>query len=72
MTEQTKSIVRHILTALGAILMFLGLGKFTGIVDFLLENLDAVWQAIMVVIGFLTSLLGFFKNKERLEERTNK
>lgn len=67
MNPQTKSIIRHLLTAIGAVLVFLGLGKFTGVVEYLIANLDAVWDAALVIVGFATTLLGFFKDKERLQ-----
>jgi len=58
-----KSTVRHILTALGAVLVFLGLGKFTGLTDILLANLDALWAAGSTLVGFALAVYGFFKNR---------
>ena len=65
MTEQTKSLIRHILTALGFVLGLVGLDKFVPIVSTLQQNLDVVWGAIMALVGVVTTLLGFFKEKER-------
>lgn len=65
MTEQTKSLIRHILTALGFVLGLVGLDKFVPIVSTLQQNLDVVWGAIMAIAGVVTTILGFFKNKER-------
>lgn len=70
MSEQLKSTIRHILTALGVVLGLIGLDKFTGVIDYLLNNLDSIWSAVLTVIGVITTLLGFFKNKERFAERT--
>jgi hypothetical protein len=65
MNEQTKSIIRHLLTALGVVLGFVGLSKFTGLLDILNQNLDTVWNAALTIVGFATTLIGFFKNKDR-------
>lgn len=65
MTDQTKSLIRHILTALGVVLGLIGLEKFTGAVQYILENLDNIWSAILTVIGFVTTLIGFFLNRDK-------
>jgi hypothetical protein len=70
MNEQTKSIIRHLLTALGVVLGFVGLSKFTGLLDILNQNLDTVWNAVLTIVGFITTLVGFFKNKDRFGEPT--
>jgi hypothetical protein len=70
MNERTKSIVRHVLTGLGAILAFFGITAATGVIEYTLVNLDTVWNAIIALLGFVTTVIGFFKNKERLVERT--
>ncbi len=70
MNEQTKSIIRHVLTALGVVLGFVGLSKFTGLLDILNQNLDTVWNAVLTIVGFITTLVGFFKNKDRFGEPT--
>ena len=59
----TKSLLRHILTAIGSALVFLGLGKFTGLIDILVQNLDVVWDAVVALIGFVLTVWGFFKNR---------
>jgi hypothetical protein len=59
----TKSLLRHILTAIGSVLVFLGLGKFTGLIDILVQNLDVVWDAVVALIGFVLTVWGFFKNR---------
>lgn len=65
MTNKTPSLIRHILTALGMILAALGLGKFTGVIDFTLANLDTAWQAGLTIAGIFTSIYGFFKDSGR-------
>lgn len=72
MNESTKSLIRHILTALGTILALLGLNQFTGVVDFMLESFDGVWGAIELLVGFVIALIGFFQDRgERFEARAN-
>ena len=55
MNEQTKSIIRHLLTALGVVLGFVGLSKYTGLLDILNQNLDGVWNAALTLVGFVTT-----------------
>lgn len=59
----TKSLVRHILTGIGVLLTALGVGKFAGIIDFTLVNLDGTWQAVTTIIGVITTIYGYFKGK---------
>ena len=33
-----------------------------------LANLDGVWNAALTIVGFVTTLIGFFKNKDRFGE----
>lgn len=69
MNEQTKSLIRHILTALGFVLGVIGLNKFVPLVDYLLANLDGIWAAITALVGVVVFVIGFFKNKERFVVR---
>lgn len=63
-----KSLVRHLLTALGTIGMMTGLSKVVPVINFIGDNLDAVWAAGSALAGFGLTLFGFFKNPERLGE----
>lgn len=63
MNEKTKSLIRHILTGLGVLLTVLGLNKWTGVVDYILQNLDTVWAAVLTLIGFVTTIFGYFKDR---------
>lgn len=67
-----KSVIRHILTALGAVLAFLGLGNFTGLLEILSSNLDGVWDAVALLIGVVTSVFGYFKGREETPAHPNK
>ena len=69
MSESTLSLIRHALTALGVVLTLLGLGKWTGATDYLVNNLDGLWAAISAIIGIVTTFIGFFKNQDRLNAR---
>lgn len=65
MNNQTKSLIRHALTALGTILVLLGLDNWVGVVEYLQTSLDGVWDAIIALVGFVTTIIGFFRNKDR-------
>ena len=69
MKESTKSLIRHILTSLGTIVALLGVDQFVPILQFLIESLDDIWGAVVAIIGFVTTLFGYFKDKNRHEDR---
>jgi hypothetical protein len=69
MTEKWKSTIRHFLTAIGVLIGFFGLGEWLGFIDLISANLDAVFGAVEVIIGFVLAIIGFFKNKERFAVR---
>lgn len=71
MSEQTKSLIRHILTALGFVLGIVGLNKFTGVLNILLNNLDGLSAAITTIIGVVVAIIGFFKDKVRFALRAS-
>jgi hypothetical protein len=68
MNEQTKSLIRHILTALGFVLSAVGVADAANVIDFLLADLDILWDAVLVLIGAVTTIIGFFRNSERFKE----
>ena len=67
MTNQTKSLIRHMLTALGVLLAALGLGNASGLIEELLSNLDVIWDAVLVIVGTIVTIVGFFRNKDRFK-----
>ena len=67
--EQTKSLIRHILTAVGLLVTALGLGEWMGLVDLFTGNLDSIFGAIEVIGGFVLAVIGFFRDRTRHEER---
>jgi hypothetical protein len=69
MTEQTKSLIRHLLTAIGFLLATLGLADAADLVNILLADLDKTWDAALVLVGVATTVAGFFQNKERFTDR---
>jgi hypothetical protein len=70
MNESTKSLIRHILTALGVLLAALGLADASELVNGTLAQLDSIWDAALVLVGFGTSVAAFLSGKERFEERS--
>lgn len=68
--ETTKSLIRHFLTAVGAILVFLGLNAWIPVTDYIVQNLDGIFEAILFLLGVATTVAGFFREKARFEDRT--
>ena len=66
MNSGTKSLIRHILTALGVLLAAVGMADAAELFNTLLLDLDKVWDAVLVLVGLVTTVLGFFKDKDRL------
>ena len=64
MTDQAKSLTRHIITALSFVFGLVGLNKFTGLLDILTQNIDALFAAVSTVGGVAGMILGFFKGKK--------
>ena len=70
MTEGLKSTIRHILTALGVLLGVFGLGQFTGAIEIVNVEFDAVWEAVQIIVGFAMTMYGYFKDSGRHATRT--
>ena len=64
MNEQTKSLIRHLLTAIGFLLASLGLADASDMINGILANLDGIWDAVLVLSGTVIGIIGFFKNKD--------
>lgn len=60
-------MVKTILVLLGTIAAMLGLEKFTGLIDYLVLNVDAIWAAVLVIVGAVTTVWGHLR-KEKNEE----
>ena len=64
----TKSMIRHILTAIGTLVALVGLESVTGLLNYLIENLDGLWAAGATIVGAVTTIWGFLRRKEFVEE----
>lgn len=62
-----KSLIRHLLTALGTLLTVLGLSEFVPIIELLKDNINELVAAGMTLSGLITTIVGFFRQKERLK-----
>lgn len=60
MTEQTKSLIRHTLTAIGVLMTVLGLSSAAGFINITIANLDTMWQSILALVGVYTTYKGYF------------
>lgn len=69
MNEKSKSLIRHLLTALGSVMLIVGLGKYTGVINYVLENMDAVYTAVATITGVVMGLIGYFKDSDRFVKR---
>lgn len=60
----SPSVIRHILTAVGAFAVLIGLNHWLPFIDYINANLDQVWAAGVTVVGFITTLVGYFRKRE--------
>tara|TARA_R110002012_G_scaffold25464_7_gene84343 strand:+ start:727 stop:942 length:216 start_codon:yes stop_codon:yes gene_type:complete len=67
MNAGTKSLIRHILTALGVLLAAVGMADASDLFNTLLVDLDGIWDAILVIIGLVTTVVGFFTKRKEVE-----
>lgn len=68
-SETFKSMFRHAITIVGTIITIVGLDKWVPILEFLNQSFDSIWSSVLALVGFLTTLFGFFKDKERLQPK---
>jgi len=68
MTEQVKSLIRHTLTAIGTLLVLIGVDKFIPLVEYLQTNLDGVVAVVSTLVGVVVTIFGFFRDSERWEK----
>lgn len=71
MNETTKSFIRHFLTVLGTIFALVGMNTWIPVLEYLNQSLDTIWASIVTLVGFATTLFGFFKDKNRLEPKAD-
>jgi len=72
MKQETKSLIRHILTAVGFMLGAFGLADYAELVDILLVELDGAWDAGLILVGVGLQVYGFLKDKGRFGGRAAK
>lgn len=63
--SDVKSTIGQVLVALGAVAVFLGLTKFSEVINYLLSNLDTVWAVGLTLVGFVAGLIGLIKGKTK-------
>jgi len=69
--EQIKSLIRHLLTAVGILLTLLGVDKLIPVIEYVQGNLDGLFAAITTVIGIVMTVIGFFKDKDRWQKEVD-
>lgn len=67
-SEQIKSLIRHILTGLGILFTVIGLDKWIPMVQYIQDNLETTSIAIMTLVGVISTIVGFFKDKNRWQK----
>ena len=67
MNAGTKSLIRHILTALGVLLAAVGMADASDLFNTLLVDLDGIWDAVLVIMGLVTTVVGFFTKRKEVE-----
>lgn len=65
MTDNTKSLIRHFLTALGTVVTLIGLNHWVPVLDYLSGSLDSLWDSVVAVIGIVTTLVGYFVKRDK-------
>ncbi len=61
----SKSVLRHLLTALGIVIGLVGLKDVVPVLQFLQDNLDQIWDSVVALIGVVTTIIGFFVGREK-------
>jgi len=72
MNESTKSLIRHFLTILGTIVGLVGLNTWVPVLEYLNQSLDQLWAAVVTILGFITTVFGFLKDKDRFNTPVKK
>jgi len=67
MNDKTKSLIRHTLTALGVLLAAVGMADASDLFNTLLVDLDGIWDAMLVIMGLVTTVVGFFTKRKEVE-----
>lgn len=78
--EKIKSLIRSAITVVGTVIALAGalnlnlpfIDQLRGALTYITENFDTSANAVIVLLGFVTGIYGYFKNPERFEERSTK
>lgn len=70
MSENVRSLIRHFLTILGGLLTVFGLGKYSGLLEYVANNVEPFYAAVTAVIGIVVTIYGYFKDSSRFSIRT--
>lgn len=70
MSENVRSLIRHLLTIVGGLLTVFGLGKYSGLLEYVAANVEPVYAAVTAIIGVVVTVYGYFKDSTRFAIRT--
>ncbi len=67
------TVVGTVLTVAGALNLNLPfIDQIRGALEYITDNFDTSANALIVLLGFVTGIIGFFKNPERFMDRSTK
>lgn len=69
MSENVRSLIRHLLTIVGGLLTVFGLTKYSGVLEYVSNSVEPIYAAVTAVIGFCVTLYGYFKDSSRFAVR---
>jgi len=55
MSENVRSLIRHLLTIVGGLLTVFGLTKYSGVLEYVSNSVEPIYAAVTAVIGFCVS-----------------
>ena len=70
MSENVRSLTRHLLTILGGLLTVFGLTKYSGLLEYVSNSVEPIYAAGTALVGFVLTIYGYFKNSSRFAIRT--
>lgn len=70
MSENVRSLIRHLLTIIGGLLTVFGLGKYSGLLEYVANNVEPVYAATTAIVGVVVTIYGYFKDSSRFAVRT--
>lgn len=64
MSDKTASMIRHLLTGIASVMLVLGLGKYTGVINYILDNMNDLIAALTSLSSIVVGIYGFFRGKK--------